>query len=182
MVNNKNRIILETKNWVSDFVIAYNICPFAKREFVNDRIAYRVITEKTLEDQLYQLIEACVELDTHPDIETSLLIFTESFDDFDDYLDFLALSNNLLIKQGYEGIYQLASFHPHYCFDGADNQDASNYTNRSPYPMLHLIREKSLEKALERYPHPEMIPLDNIKKTRKMGVQKLKEIIKACKA
>ena len=174
-------VIQETKNWLSDFIIAYNICPFAKHEFINDRIAYRVILDKTIEEQLYQLISSCHELDNHPDIETSLLIFPDSFKSFEDYLDFLELSNQLLQKQSFEGIYQLASFHPNYCFEGVDKDDASNYTNRSPYPMLHLIRESSLEKALLKYPDPENIPLRNIKKTREMGTNKLQGILRNCK-
>jgi len=183
MVKKKNidAIIQETKNWVSDFIIAYNICPFAKREFINDRIAYRVVFDAPIEEQLYQLISNCHELDNHPGLETSLLIFPDSFKLFDDYLDFLELSNQLLQRQGFEGIYQLASFHPDYCFEGIDEEDASNYTNRSPYPMLHLIREKSLDKALKRYPDPENIPLRNIKKTQEIGSLKLQEILRNCK-
>ena len=176
-----DNFIEETKQWIANFIIAYNICPFAKRVFINQQIAYRVILDTELKEQLYKLIAACVELDNQTEIETSLLIFPESFKSFDDYLDFLSLSNLLLQKQGYEGIYQLASFHPDYCFDGVDEDDASHFTNRSPYPMLHIIREASLETALQTYPNPEEIPLRNIKTTRKLGKDVLQQLLKHCK-
>jgi hypothetical protein len=82
--------------------------------------------------------------------------------------------------QGYEGIYQLASFHPQYCFAEADSQDAANYTNRSPYPMLHLIRERSIESALQHFPHPESIPERNIQLTRQLGLAKMQALLAAC--
>jgi hypothetical protein len=91
------------------------------------------------------------------------------------------MAESLLTEQGYEGTYQLASFHPDYCFDGENKLDPANYTNRSPYPMLHLIRESSLEKALKSFPHPELIPQRNIKLTRKMGINKIQAIFKKIK-
>jgi hypothetical protein len=86
----------------------------------------------------------------------------------------------LLEAQDYNGVYQLASFHPNYCFDGSLKNDAANYTNRSPYPMLHLLRESSLEQALAHYPNPEMIPENNIKLTRELGLEKMKSTLAAC--
>jgi len=174
------QIIEQTQQWLADFVIAYNICPFAKREFVSNRIAYEVIQTTELEAQLHALIDACRVLDTEKNTETSLVIYPRGLDDFDDYLDFLEIANALLHKQGYEGIYQLASFHPDYCFAEVPAEDASHYTNRSPYPMLHIIREASLEKALENYPDPENIPLRNIDKTRELGVHKLQQLLAHC--
>ena len=86
----------------------------------------------------------------------------------------------MLIEQGYEGVYQLASFHPDYCFDGAKRNDAANYTNRSPYPMLHLLRETSLEQAIRSYPHPENIPQRNIELTQELGLAKMQVLLAAC--
>ncbi len=174
------QIIAQTQQWLADFVIAYNICPFAKREFVSKRIAYEVIQAADVEAQLHALIDACRVLDTEKHLETSLLIYPHGLDDFDDYLDFLEIANALLQKQGYEGIYQLASFHPDYCFAEVPAEDASHYTNRSPYPMLHLIREASLEQALKNYPDPDNIPLRNIDKTRELGVAKLQQLLANC--
>jgi hypothetical protein len=129
---------------------------------------------------LENLIDECARLDENENIETTLLIYPKAFANFDEYLDFVEIAERLLEVEDYEGIYQLASFHPNYCFEGSNENDAANYTNRSPYPMLHLLREESLEKALETYPNPENIPENNIKLTRELGLQKLKETLAAC--
>lgn len=97
---------------------------------------------------------------------------------FDDFLDAVEIGDELMLAQGYEGVYQLASFHPDYCFEGSDEEDAANYTNRSPYPMLHLIREASIEKALAHYPKdPDLIPETNVKLARKLGLQKMQTLL-----
>ncbi|MCF6188875.1 MAG: DUF1415 domain-containing protein [Cocleimonas sp.] len=174
-------IILQTKKWLSSFIIEHNICPFAKREYDNDSIHYEIVLSNKLEDQLQELIYSCEQLDNSEAIETSLLILPNGLNNFDDYIDLLELSNALMHKQGYEGIYQLASFHPDYCFEGVDADDASNFTNRSPYPMLHLIREASLEKVLAHYPNPEKIPNRNIEYTRGLGVVVLQQLLSSSK-
>lgn len=173
-------IITQTKKWIASFIIAHNICPFAKREYDSGSIHYELVTSDTFEEQLQTLILACSNLDNNSNIETTLLILTNGLDDYDDYLDFLAVANALMHKQGYEGVYQLASFHPDYCFEGVAADDASHYTNRSPYPMLHLIREASLEKVLTHYPNPEKIPERNIEYTRELGVKTLRELLASC--
>ena len=198
-MNSSAKIIEQTQCWISHFIIQHNICPFAKRAFENNdennnsgRIHYEVVISDKVETQLQELIYSCEQLDRENGldssgnnngnyIETSLLILPNGLSDFEDYLDFLALANKLMHQQGYEGVYQLASFHPDYCFDGVDANDASNYTNRSPYPMLHLIREESLEKVLSQYPNPENIPARNIEYTREMGEQSLKLLLQRCK-
>lgn len=126
------------------------------------------------------LMLECDRLDTDTDIETTLLIYPHAFSLFDDYLDFLELAETLMCEQGYEGIYQLASFHPDYCFEGSYINDPANYTNRSPYPMLHLIRETSLEQAINCYPDPDNIPQRNIELTRSLGLTKLQNLLAAC--
>ncbi len=187
-MNNSAKIIKQTQCWISKFIIQHNICPFAKRAFdENDtnndtgNIHYEVVLSDKLENQLQELIYSCEQLDREVDIETSLLILPHGLSDFDDYLDFLALANDLMHQQSYEGVYQLASFHPDYCFEDVEADDASHYTNRSPYPMLHLIREESLEKALANYPNPENIPSRNIEYTREMGKESLQLLIQTCK-
>ncbi len=180
-------IVSHTKSWLNNFIIEHNICPFAKREFdKGDKggIHYEVVISDKLENQLQELIYSCEQLDKETDIEngleTSLLILPNGLSNFDEYLDFLDLANELMHKQGYEGVYQLASFHPQYCFNGVEADDASNYTNRSPYPMLHLIREASLEKVLAHYPNPEDIPARNIGYTREMGQDSLQKLFQGC--
>lgn len=173
-------IIKATQNWLDSFIIPYNICPFAGRERRRNSIRYRVVDALQTQTVLEALIDECAWLDTHAETETTLLILPNGFADFDDYLDMLEIAERLLPVQNYEGIYQLASFHPDYCFATDIDNDAANYTNRSPYPMLHIIREDSLEQALASYPDPENIPARNIKLTRELGAEKLQALLKAC--
>ncbi|NOQ79107.1 MAG: DUF1415 family protein, partial [Gammaproteobacteria bacterium] len=130
---------------------------------------------------LENLVLECERLDQQPEIETTLFILSQLGQDFNDYLDFLDIANQLLIDQGYESVYQLASFHPDYCFEQSDEDDAANYTNRSPYPTLHIIREKSLAKALQSYPDPELIPERNVEYCQSLGLKKMQEMLKHCK-
>jgi hypothetical protein len=170
----------ETKKWLGTVVIARNICPFAKRVFDENKIHFHVENSTDVETCLENLLDECARLDENENIETTLLIYSTAFVDFDEYLDFVEIAERLLEMEDYEGIYQIASFHPNYCFEGSTENDAANYTNRSPYPMLHLLREASLEKALENYPNPEEIPENNITLTRELGLQKMQQTLAAC--
>jgi len=167
-------IIDQTKKWITDVVIGCNFCPFAAREVKKNSIHYEVTTATTIEESLQALFLEFERLDANENIETSFLIFPDSFQDFHDYLDLVSSGEKLLDKKGYEGIYQIASFHPLYCFAGSDEDDAANYTNRSPYPMLHLLREESMEKALENFSEPENIPEKNIAFARNKGTAWMK--------
>ncbi|WP_333873308.1 DUF1415 domain-containing protein [Methylobacter sp.] len=169
-----------TQAWLKSVIIEYGICPFAKRELERGSIYFSVNHDRELEQCLLHLMDECERLNTETDIETTLLIYAEAFSEFDDYLDFVEIAESLLTEQGYEGTYQLASFHPDYCFQGSDQYDASNYTNRSPYPMLHLLRETSIEQAVAEYPDPENIPQHNIELTRKLGLAKMQTLLAAC--
>ncbi len=172
--------IAHTRNWLSSVVIDLGLCPFAKREFDTERIFYRVVEADDLHRQLEQIILECTALDTDAGRETSLLIFPNGLGDFAAYLDLMALANALISKQGYEGVYQLASFHPAYCFAEAAPDDPSHYTNRSPYPMVHILREASVEAALKTYPNPEDIPDRNIKLTRELGTAAMQGLLTKC--
>lgn len=169
-----------TETWLQSVIIDYGICPFAKRELERGRIYFSVNHDTSIEQCLLHLMYECNRLDAEPDIETTLLIYANTFEAFDNYLDFLEIAEALLQEQGYEGIYQLASFHPDYCFQGANQDDAANYTNRSPYPMLHLLRETSIEQAIADYPDPENIPQHNIELTQKLGLAKMQSLLTAC--
>lgn len=176
----KKTVIRHTKKWLSTVVIAHGLCPFAKQEFDNGRIHYAVIETESLEAQLEQLVLECQALDNDPARETSLLIFPRALSDFQDYLDLLELATALLKAQDYEGIYQLASFHPNYRFEGAGPDDPANYTNRSPYPMLHILQEASVEQALRGYPNPEKIPQRNIERMQALGLNFMHELLDDC--
>jgi uncharacterized protein len=179
-MNNKDQQLIATQTWLKTIIIAYNICPFAKRELERGSIRFTINNDTVIESCLMNLMLECDRLNTDSSIETTLLIYDSAFTTFDDYLDFLELAETLLIEQGYEGVYQLASFHPDYCFEGAKQDDPANYTNRSPYPMLHLLRETSIEWAVADYPHPENIPHRNIELTRELGLAKMQALLAAC--
>jgi len=170
MINDPDRLVInKTRQWLDDIVIGLNFCPFAKKPFNEDSINYIVDNSDSIESALEEVINQCRLLDSNQG-ETTLIIYTHGLlADFFSYLDYLDLANQLMIAQGYEGIYQLASFHPDYCFDGLKQEAAENFTNRSPYPMLHIIREKSLEKALEHYPDAQQIPEKNIELAKQKG-------------
>lgn len=173
-------VIRATINWLNAVVVGLNFCPFAGREVKRGSIRYRVLREMGMEASLEALISECRFLDTHSETETTLIIFPDTLSDFDDFLDFLEIANQLMDEQGYEGIYQLASFHPDYLFADTDDKDPANYTNRSPYPMLHLIREASIEAALTSYPDPEQIPERNIQHARELGLARMQELLEQC--
>lgn len=175
------RAISQTRNWLSSVIVELNFCPFAKRELDKGSIRFSVVDDETLEACLQSLIEECVFLDGDDNTETTLLIFTHAFIEFDAYLQLVEIAEELIEQQGYEGVYQLASFHPDYVFADSDPDDAANYTNRSPYPMLHIIREHSLERALENYPEPELIPKRNVELARKEGLVAMKGRLEACR-
>ncbi len=173
-------VIHQTRKWITDVVIACNFCPFAAKEIKQNTIHYQVETSDDKAICLRAFLQECIRLDEEKNIETSLLIFPQAFQQFDDYLDFVELAEKLLKKEGYEGIYQVASFHPLYAFAGSPKEDAANYTNRSVYPMLHLLREDSVELALSKYPDPEQIPERNIVFARGKGLAYMKTLRDAC--
>ena len=162
--------IEQTRAWLEDWVIKLNLCPFARYPYEHNQVRI-VSTESRDEDDIFKFVLS--ELDflyqAEPkDIEPTRAVVENGLASFDEYLDFLALLEQVIAETGLEGVIQLASFHPHYCFEGEAEDDPANLTNRSPFPMFHLIREASLEKALENYPDPETIPQRNIALLRKM--------------
>jgi len=165
----ETEIIDSTKYWLEKTIIEFNFCPFAKREFLKKSIRYHVVNNSDREKSLISVAEQLKYLDDHPEIQTTLIIFSLGLESFFDYIDFLEIADQLNRELGYEGIYQLASFHPDYCFEDVKQDDPSNYTNRSPYPMIHILRESSIERALKYYDDPEQIPERNIEHARKLG-------------
>src|SRR5688572_19993020 len=163
------QVIAQTKKWITDVVIGCNFCPFAAREVKQNKVHYQVEPATALNVCLESFLQECNRLDNEKTIETTLLIFPNAFQSFDDYLNLVEHAEKLILKNGYEGIYQVASFHPLYRFADSSADDAANYTNRSIYPMLHLLREESIEHALQRYADPEQIPERNIRFAREKG-------------
>lgn len=174
------RVILQTKKWIKDIVIGCNFCPFAAKAVKLQTIFYKVENTSIPEICLETFMQEVTRLDNDDTIETSFLIFTNNFNCFDDYLSLVSMAEKLLKQKGYNGIYQLASFHPRYRFAGAPDDDAANFTNRSVYPMLHLLREASIDKALEHYDNPEVIPERNINFAREKGTVYMKMLRDSC--
>lgn len=177
-------IIQETMNWVNRVVIGLNFCPFASPVVTHNQLNVKVVKGGDAAHILEEVIAECHFLDASTQYETSLVVFPEyglaQENSFDAYLDLVEFANQLLDAQSYRGIYQLATFHPDYCFAEADTDDPANYTNRSPYPMFHIIPEASLEQAIATYPDVESIPENNIKLARKKGLHSMEALRKGC--
>lgn len=175
-------IVRATERWVRDLVVGLNLCPFAAMPLKMGRIRFQVCGETQFEAIYRALLAEMGQLVGIPteEIETSLFIVPQGLEAFDDYLELLYAVDEVIPEAGLDGVLQLASFHPDYRFEEAEADDPANYTNRSPYPMFHLIREASLEQALTGYPEPELIPQRNMKKLRELGLVEIRARLKAC--
>jgi uncharacterized protein len=171
----------QTEQWIHKVVIGLNFCPFARREMLQQTIRYRILNEASdKETVLATLKEEYEILDNQSNIATSFLILPQSWQDFKTYWQLSRAADKQIRQLKYSGVYQLATFHPDYIFAGADQADAANYTNRSPYPMLHLLREKSLSQAIDLYPDTRLIPERNISLAREKGLAFMQELRADC--
>ena len=164
-------IVRLTKAWLEHAVIGLNLCPFAKSVYVKEQIDYR-LCNATEPDQLLDALKTALQdlVDTDPEvIDTTLLIHPWVLQDFFEYNNFLDRADNLLDKAGLNGVIQIASFHPQYQFADTTPDDITNSTNRSPYPMLHLLREDSLTKAIDAVPEAATIFERNMETLRNLG-------------
>ncbi|EGR2299442.1 DUF1415 family protein [Vibrio parahaemolyticus] len=173
-----NAITQQVDQWLNDVVIGLNLCPFAAKPQRNKQIKIFVSEatqeEALLEDILLQLIELST---TEPEkLETTLVVVPNMLQDFWDYNFCIDWVEGLIKQQDWEGIFQVATFHPDYCFGGAAPEDDENLTNRSPYPIFHLIREESMEKVLKHYPDPESIPDTNIARVSALSEEERKKL------
>lgn len=164
-------VIAATRRWLEGAVIGLNLCPFARAPLAAGRIRFsvsRAETEEALLDDLQSELRRLVAASPE-ECETSLLIHPHVLADFADYNDFLDAADKVLKRLKLVGHIQIASFHPDYQFSGTRADDMGNFTNRSPYPMLHLLREDSIEHALAAYPEPDRIYRRNIEALRALG-------------
>ena len=173
-------IIAQTECWIKDVVVGLNFCPFAANVVKQKKVHYVVSEANELAEALTQFLEQCKHLDTNEGIATTLIIFPTGFENFTSYLNLVDKAELVLEKNKYEGVYQVASFHPDYCFAGATENDAANYTNRSPYAMLHILREDDVEHALENHADPEGIPQQNITVAQLKGLKQMQALREAC--
>lgn len=173
------QIKASTERWLKEVVIGYNLCPFAQRELQRQSIRF-VVSNADSEIDLLQALEA--ELDVllnDQNIETCLLIHPSVLGEFYQYNQFLDVVDALLDELGLVGEIQIASFHPDYQFANTLANDAENFTNRSPYPMLHLLRETSLERAIASHPDASAIPDQNIKRMNEIGSNNLERELRS---
>jgi len=171
-------IIADTRLWLTKAVIGLNLCPFAKAVHVKNQIRYRVSDAQTPDALKQDLIDELTRLrDADPaQIDTTLLVHPHTLQDFLDYNDFLDVVDATIAEMDLEGVIQVASFHPDYQFGGTDPDDVENYSNRSPYPTLHLLRESSLEQAVVAFPDAADIYENNIDTLNKLGHEGWKKL------
>ena len=164
-----------TKLWVDAMVIGQNLCPFAAPERSRGSIRYVVVQEQDLSAAMDGFLNELLFLQKSPEEEasTSLVIFPDGFEDFEVFLDLLDVAEDALVQSGVEGLFQLASFHPDYQFADLPTEDITNWTNRSPFPVLHIIREGQMGRVLDIYRSPDEIPERNVALMEKLGAQGL---------
>ena len=165
-------VIDQTRGWLWQIVIGLELCPFAKQVFVKQQIRYFVSVAETPEGLLEDLLSELRALaDADPNAtDTTLLIHPRALPEFLDYNDFLTVAELALEDLGLSGTLQIASFHPHYQYQGNAADDLANYVTRSPYPMLHLLRETSVERAVAVFPDASSIVDRNIATLRALGL------------
>lgn len=168
-----------SRRWIERFVVGLQLCPFAAPVLRDNQLRIAVCEATELPELASAVLDEFDILQRTPEKElaTSVLVFSRALADFDDYLDFLAFAEELLAECGLEGTFQIASFHPDYRFEGAPADDIANFTNRSPYPMLHFLREDQVGRLLERYPDPDLIPERNIDRLRSLGPAALSALL-----
>ncbi|NRP36408.1 MULTISPECIES: DUF1415 domain-containing protein [unclassified Marinobacterium] len=177
MTDFENEVIKSTQHWVDKIVVGLNLCPFAKKSIDQNQLRYLVYTGDDIESITQLLVEELERLVNDKSIETTLLIHPNFTKDFDAYLDYLAGVDELIDALGYSGVFQVAGFHPDYQFDGVAEIDPANHTNRSPYPMMHLLREASVAWAVETHPDIDSVPERNVELLREMGEKGIQELI-----
>jgi hypothetical protein len=177
----EKHVINATLNWVDDIVIKHNFCPFARYVRTPNKIRCVVITGDAGE-VIQSLYDELRHLEENDSTATTLIALTHpAIADFEEYLDVLAISDSMLHDWGFSGTYQLASFHPDYVFEGSDMNDAENYTNRSPYPLLHLIREADITRYMKNEEDAEKIFSHNIEKAQALGCPYFQNALEAIK-
>ena len=169
--------IEESRYWIEKVVVGLNLCPFAQLPLSTGRDRFSVSQATSPENLFLDMAHELNLLTKDQSVETTLLIHPMVLTDFYDFNDFLSVADALLVEMNLDGIFQIASFHPRYQFAGTQPDDVENYTNRSPYPMLHILRESSLDQVIDSHPDVENIPLRNREKMNAMGIKALKSLL-----
>ncbi len=169
---NHEEVVAATREWIEKAVIGLNLCPFAKSVYVKNQVRIVVSDARHIDAFLEDLdreLDYLAEVDPE-ETDTTLLIHPTLFPDFLDFNDVHQIADEAVVEHELDGVIQIASFHPEYQFEGTEPDDITNYTNRAPFPTLHLIREDSLDKAVEAFPEAETIYERNIETMKKLGI------------
>ena len=179
MLPDNDAIIAATGAWLERIVIGLNLCPFAKAVHVKNQIRF-VVSRAQNSDALLEDLERELNFLAQADpgqIDTTLLIHPDVLTDFLDYNDFLDVCDSVVEELEFDGVLQVASFHPQYQFADTEMDDVSNFTNRSPFPTLHLLREDSVTRVVETFLDVDGIYEKNIATLRKLGIEKVKQLL-----
>jgi uncharacterized protein len=173
MTDRTDTVVADTRRWLERAVIGLNLCPFAKSVHVKGQVHYAVSAAtdgRGLRDDLLRELRDLAAI--NPEVrDTTLLVAPDAFPDFLDFNDFLATADRALAELDLEGILQIAPFHPRFVFAGTLDDDITNFTNRTPYPTLHLIREASIDRAVQAFPEAEAIFEVNMATMEKLGLE-----------
>jgi uncharacterized protein len=177
MIENE-QVVQTTKNWIETFVLGLNLCPFARHSYKNDKIRYIVFEGDSLEELGLLMVK---ELDLLNEtsasvLETTIVIVKDAFEEFELYLEIYYALEDLVTQMDYDGVFQLASFHPNYLFDETSETDVENYTNRSPYPLFHILREDSVTRSVEAFPEVGDIVERNQETMNQLGLLTVKKM------
>ncbi len=173
-----DEIVAQTRNWLEKAVIGLNLCPFAKAVYVKSQVRF-VVSSATNLDRLLEDLDEELDFLAAADpqqVDTTLLIHPKVLNDFLDFNDFLEVVDTVVAEHDLEGVLQVASFHPHYQFEGTEPTAMSNYSNRAPFPILHLLRESSIARAVEAFPNADSIYERNIEVLEKLGFEGWKKM------
>ena len=168
----QTEVLSAMRHWIEQAVIGLSLCPFAKAVYVNNQVRF-VVSDARHVDAFLEELDRELDLLAASDpqeIDTTLLIHPTLFTDFLEFNDLTAIAESAIAEHGLEAILQIASFHPRFQFDGTEPDDIGNYTNRAPYPTLHLLREQSIAAAVDAFPAPEAIYQRNIETLRRLGL------------
>jgi len=178
----KDSVLNATKHWVENTIIKHNFCPFAKPEVKNDRIRYHNLNTSDISKATQASLDECLFLLENPEHETSLMVFSQGFNDFNDFLDLIDVVNHLIDQSEMRETFQIAHFHPDYLFAGECPNSPSHFTNRSPYPTLHIIRQASIEHVMKGRSESDDIVARNIAKCEELGWEQLASELAASRA
>jgi len=165
-------VVEKTKKWIQEFVLDLNLCPFAKASFVNNKILFEVDNSRDIESRILSFKQLIDGLIVQSNQSNAFLLFPFGLTKFDEFLEVFHLCEFLLETEHLDEIFQIVSFHPDYLYQGYEPTNPVNFTNRSPYPMIHILRTEEVENAMNGYPMSLEEILENNKETLRIKFKK----------